>query len=145
MGYVWFYSLCIISSFWSWYTGETQCWMCEKETQRTDRAKLLWHAAKDPLCWQSWLRGEGRFWKRDKQCQSPAERQCINPFPLRGDSRLSCRNHFQEKKQCGSLSQIWLSATLQTEACQASPWNSPGKNTGVGCCALLAGVFPTQG
>ena len=25
------------------------------------------------------------------------------------------------------------------------PWNSPGKNTGVGCCALLRGIFPTQG
>ena len=24
-------------------------------------------------------------------------------------------------------------------------WNSPGKNTGVGCHALLQGVFPTQG
>ena len=25
------------------------------------------------------------------------------------------------------------------------PWNSPGKNTGVGCSALLQGTFPTQG
>ena len=25
------------------------------------------------------------------------------------------------------------------------PWNSPGKNTGVGCCALLQGIFLTQG
>ena len=25
------------------------------------------------------------------------------------------------------------------------PWNSPGKNTGVGCHALLQGIFPTQG
>ena len=25
------------------------------------------------------------------------------------------------------------------------PWNSPGRNTGVGCCALLQGIFPTQG
>ena len=25
------------------------------------------------------------------------------------------------------------------------PWNSPGKNTGVGCHALLHGIFPTQG
>ena len=25
------------------------------------------------------------------------------------------------------------------------PWNSPGKNTGVGCCALLQGIFPAQG
>ena len=25
------------------------------------------------------------------------------------------------------------------------PWDSPGKNTGVGCYALLQGFFPTQG
>ena len=25
------------------------------------------------------------------------------------------------------------------------PWDSPGKNTGVGCRALLQGIFPTQG
>ena len=25
------------------------------------------------------------------------------------------------------------------------PWDSPGKNTGVGCCAHLQGIFPTQG
>ena len=25
------------------------------------------------------------------------------------------------------------------------PWNSPGKNTGVGCHSLFQGIFPTQG
>ena len=25
------------------------------------------------------------------------------------------------------------------------PWDSPGKRTGVGCHALLQGIFPTQG
>ena len=25
------------------------------------------------------------------------------------------------------------------------PWNSPGKNTGVGCHSLLPEIFPTQG
>ena len=25
------------------------------------------------------------------------------------------------------------------------PWDSPGKHTGVGCHALLQGIFPTQG
>ena len=29
--------------------------------------------------------------------------------------------------------------------CNCSPWDSPGKNTGVGCHALLQGIFPTQG
>ena len=25
------------------------------------------------------------------------------------------------------------------------PWDSPGKNTGVGCYVLLQGIFPTKG
>ena len=25
------------------------------------------------------------------------------------------------------------------------PWDSPGKNTGVGCHSCLQGIFPTQG
>ena len=25
------------------------------------------------------------------------------------------------------------------------PWNSPGKNTGVGCHSFIQGIFPTQG
>ena len=33
---------------------------------------------------------------------------------------------------------LWLARLL-------CPWNSPGKNTGVGCRALLQGIFPTQG
>ena len=28
--------------------------------------------------------------------------------------------------------------------CSLHPWNSPGKNTGVGCHALLHGIFPTH-
>ena len=32
---------------------------------------------------------------------------------------------------------LWLARVL-------CPWNSPGKNTGVGCCSLLQGIFPTQ-
>ena len=38
------------------------------------------------------------------------------------------------------------SATQWTVACQIlCPWDSPGKNTGVGCHALLQGIFSTQG
>ena len=29
--------------------------------------------------------------------------------------------------------------------CSICPWNSPGKNTGVGCHFLLQGIFPTWG
>ena len=44
------------------------------------------------------------------------------------------------------FSSVWLVATLWTIAHQAlHPWDSPSKNTGVGCHSLLQGIFPTQG
>ena len=40
------------------------------------------------------------------------------------------------------------SPTLATHGLQPArllcPWDSPGKNTGVGCHFLLQGIFPTQ-
>ena len=44
------------------------------------------------------------------------------------------------------LSHVRLFATLWTVALQAPlSWDSPGKNTRVGCHFLLQGIFPTQG
>ena len=44
------------------------------------------------------------------------------------------------------FSSFWLFLTLWTIACQLPcPWDSPGKNTVVGCHALLQRIFPTQG
>ena len=42
------------------------------------------------------------------------------------------------------FSNVRLFATLWT-ARLFCPWDSPGKNTGVGYHALLQGIFPTQG
>ena len=42
-------------------------------------------------------------------------------------------------------SSVWLFATPWTVAYQAPLWDSPGKNMGVGCHALLQGIFPSQG
>ena len=41
----------------------------------------------------------------------------------------------------------WLFKTLSTvaQARLLCPWDSPGKNTGVGCHFLLQDIFPTQG
>ena len=45
-----------------------------------------------------------------------------------------------------SSSHVCLSVTAWSVARQAPlPWDSPGKNTGVGCHALLQGIFPPQG
>ena len=49
------------------------------------------------------------------------------------------------KVKVKSLSRVRLFATPWTVAQQAPLWNSPGKNTGVGCHFLLQGIFPTQG
>ena len=43
------------------------------------------------------------------------------------------------------FSHVRLFATLWSVAYQAPLWDSPGKNTGVGCHALLQGIFLTRG
>ena len=49
---------------------------------------------------------------------------------------------------CG-LSGSVMSDSLRPQGLQhirlLCPWDSPGKNTGLGCHALLQGIFPTQG
>ena len=50
---------------------------------------------------------------------------------------------------CVSVNSLQSCATLcnpmdcRLYPCQALPWDSPGKNTGVGCHALLQRIFPT--
>ena len=45
-----------------------------------------------------------------------------------------------------TFSRVRLFETLWTAAHQAPhPWDSPGKNIGVGCHFLLQGIFLTQG
>ena len=43
------------------------------------------------------------------------------------------------------FSHVWLFATPWTVACQTVHGDSPGKNSRVGCHALLQRIFPTQG
>ena len=50
---------------------------------------------------------------------------------------------------CAVLSCSIVADPLRTHGRQPTrllcPWDSPGKNTEVGCHALLQGIFPTQG
>ena len=47
---------------------------------------------------------------------------------------------------CKLFSHVWLFAVPWTIAIRLlCPWNSPGKNTGVGCHSLSHGIFWTQG
>ena len=46
----------------------------------------------------------------------------------------------------GGFFTIWdTREALQLAAALLCPWNSPGKNTGVGSCSLFQGIFPFQG
>ena len=54
----------------------------------------------------------------------------------------------QLKTQCAKSLQLCLTLWTQWTLWSASllcPWDSPGKNTRVGCRALLQGIFLTQG
>ena len=44
-------------------------------------------------------------------------------------------------KSCSALATPWTVWPARL----LCPWDSPGKNTGVGCHLLLKGIFPTQG
>ena len=63
----------------------------------------------------------------------------VSSETMRKDSSFRCvLSHFDL---------VQMSATPWTEALQEPsrllcPWNSPGKNTGVGCYALLQRIFP---
>ena len=53
-----------------------------------------------------------------------------------------CVRERERERERELLSCVWLFATLWTVACQAPrPWDSLGKNIGVGCHALLQRIF----
>ena len=65
------------------------------------------------------------------------------------NNRLACLNLFftnhpkSESESCSVLSDsLWPHGLRPARL--LCPWNSPGKNTGVGCPSLLQGIFPTQ-
>ena len=63
---------------------------------------------------------------------------------------IHCKIAKRNCKKCmKSVSHSVLSNSLQHHGLQPTrllcPWNSPGKNTGVGCYFLLQGIFLTQG
>ena len=68
--------------------------------------------------------------------------------PLIFPSRLSlkCCNDLVRVYVLSCFSRVQFFATLWTVAHQVlCPWDSPGKNTGVGCHFLLQGIFLTKG
>ena len=69
----------------------------------------------------------------------------LNHFVVHLKLTQYCKSttELREKAWCTlSLSHVWLFATLWTGS--SVHGDSPGKNTGVGCLALLQGIFSTQ-
>ena len=64
------------------------------------------------------------------------------------DGAIVAVSHLPEVCCCCSITKSGLTLCNPMD-CSAPgllcPWDSPGKNTGVGCHALLQGIFPTQG
>ena len=61
-------------------------------------------------------------------------------------------------EEIGSLGRSWVCSVLSPQSCLTlcdpmdcspprvpCPWDSPDKNSGLGCQALFQGIFPTQG
>ena len=60
------------------------------------------------------------------------------------DSREEVTRHKCQSVSCSVMPDSVRPPGLQP-ARLLCPWDSPGKNTGVGCCALFQGIFPTRG
>ena len=64
-------------------------------------------------------------------------------------TRWRLKARILEPPKSESLSHSVMSTSLGPHGLQPTrflcPWNSPGKNMGVGSCSLLQGIFPTQG
>ena len=56
-----------------------------------------------------------------------------------------CAISMEKSTSAQLLSSMWLLMAPWTVTRLLSPWNSPGKNTGVGRHFLLQGIFSTQG
>ena len=70
---------------------------------------------------------------------------CVSHMPSLW-SRFSFKLSFTELGSCScSATSDSLQAYGLWPARILCPWNSPGKNIGVGCCFLLQVIFPTQG
>ena len=60
---------------------------------------------------------------------------------------MTCAQSYKNVLCCAKLLQSCpsLCDTMDCSPQGSSPWDSPGKNTGVGCHALLQGIFLTRG
>ena len=81
------------------------------------------------------------YWSCCAAWRSYFPNQKLNPLPLA--VRAQSPNHWC---MLSPFSPVQLFLSLWTEPARLlCPWDSPGKNTEVGCHAFLQGIFSTQG
>ena len=99
-------------------------------------------------------------------CRASQERVIVSAVPMRPwvffqplSSRLAYLGFSEQCKQCEQWDRWyrklkwtflpaqwkWRWQSLSCVQLFATPWDSPGQNTGVGSLSLLQGIFPTQG
>ena len=81
-------------------------------------------------------------WRSMRTSRSPPRWACGSPRPewLPGVAQITSNHMCVHAQSCLTLCDPWTVATGLL-----CPWESAGKNTGVGCHFLLQGIFPTQG
>ena len=83
--------------------------------------------------------------------ESPALQVDSSPSEPPGKPKVhpdsaATRNPLERKEKVKTLSHVQFFTTPWTVPARLlHPWDSPGKNPGVGCHFLLQGIFPTQG
>ena len=95
------------------------------------------------FCWLECGHSGVPYWTMEKSnCLEAAESPDTEIWgPWHPETVTSALNRL-----LSSFSRVWLFVTLWTIAHQAPcPWDSPGKNIGVGCHIFLQGTFPTKG
>ena len=74
-----------------------------------------------------------------------------NVFVIHNQQKIDKQNMIKNSNKSRRKKQIteWkvdkMTMKFTGEKMRLCPWDSPGKNTGVGCHALLQGIFTTQG
>ena len=74
-----------------------------------------------------------------------------NVFVIHNQQKIDKQNMIKNSNKSRRKKQIteWkvdkMAMKFTGEKMRLCPWDSPGKNTGVGCHALLQGIFTTQG
>ena len=108
-------------------------------------SSLVWQKCLGPIAWPRWHIRPSVVAKQRVE----GSREEKSPLPLGLLLQVPALFHTQQIVKRYSNKRHRESRSVMSNSLQHhrlySPWNSPGKNTGVGSHSLLQGIFPTQG